>query len=408
MAFGCIPPLAIAATLLPSTPRPDAIVNGEDALPCQWPSTVALEKFGSLYCTGTLIHPQVILTAAHCLHPDGGWGVPDSVNFGEDALAPELTAEIETCGIHPLYVSDAELHSPQDAYDLAYCLLDAPVDVPPTPVIMGCEVEQLVEGRELTIVGFGASGYPAAGPEGAGSKRWSTQTLQAIDGQDQVFVVGDGSACSGDSGGPAYVQLVDGSWRVLGATARAHPDTPDDPPYCLYGTVYTGAWNEMLWYEQETDLDVTPCYDPAGRFDPDATCGLFPLDPLADATWEDACAGQPIGDAYAECPDPPADDTGAEETTVGLDDTAGSETDSTTTAAIGTSTGAEQGTAQPGSTVTGFAEDSGSDGTGTRPSAVDDDGGCACHTHGSGTTAPFVLVFFAAVRRRRAASPPTG
>src|SRR5687768_9828944 len=38
------------------------VVGGEPSGPCDWPSTVMVNS-----CTGTLIHPRVVTTAAHCL-----------------------------------------------------------------------------------------------------------------------------------------------------------------------------------------------------------------------------------------------------------------------------------------------------------------------------------------------------
>lgn len=360
----------------PTGPVP--VVNGTPAQQCEWPASVALTVGGTVYCSGTLISPDVVLTAAHCIHPDSGWGVPDAIAFGEDGFAPVMTTGVQSCGIHPFYVSEAELHSDEDAYDLAYCVLSEPVDIRPTPMIMGCEVDQLVPGMDVTIVSFGANSYEFDMPDGIGLKRWSVQTLEEIDDLDQIFVLGgEGSGCSGDSGGSAYVQLADGSWRVIGATARVHPDAPDEPPFCLYGTVYTGAWNEMYWYEAETGLDLTPCYDTDGNYDPSPACQDFPEDPRAAAEWTDGCASQPGTVAYEECPDPVDPDTGdTGDETAGVDDTG-------TTTGAGETTGGDESTSSTGApSETGDGQDtSSSDESGGQ--ALDaDEGGCSCRSQG--------------------------
>jgi secreted trypsin-like serine protease len=47
--------------------QPDyRILNGTEALPGQWPWQVAL-KDGNLFCGGSLISSQWVVTAAHCV-----------------------------------------------------------------------------------------------------------------------------------------------------------------------------------------------------------------------------------------------------------------------------------------------------------------------------------------------------
>ena len=43
------------------------VVNGEDAKKGQWPWQAQMKINGRHHCGGTLIHPQYVLTASHCI-----------------------------------------------------------------------------------------------------------------------------------------------------------------------------------------------------------------------------------------------------------------------------------------------------------------------------------------------------
>ncbi|MEM9453094.1 MAG: trypsin-like serine protease [Myxococcota bacterium] len=401
--------LLAPGSLAPESPGPLPIVGGTDAATCQWPSTVALNSFDSTFCSGTLIHPEVVLTAAHCIHPDNGWGTPTDIAFGEEGSLPAFTVGVQGCAIHPQYDHFAELHSPQDAYDLAYCVLSEPVlDVAPTPPLMGCEVEQLGPGGEVQIVGFGANvieptpdGFDT---EGVGTKRYISQTVEQIDRFDQVYLLGNnvGSACPGDSGGSAYIQLEDGSWRVIAAAARIHPDAPDEPPWCLYGVIYTGIWNEMDWFESDSGYDLTPCHDPDGTWNPGVACTGFPLEPQADALWGDGCAAQGRSREGLSCaPDLPGgtgttgetgdpDDTGSE---AGQDTTAGEASTGGFESGNSTGPGPVASTGLPGSTGDASTGDPGQDG----PAAE----GCGCRRTPPGPSGTLAMLLLMLGWRRR-------
>ena len=46
-----------------------AIVGGQETTPNEYPWNIFLKRNGSYYCTGIIMSPSRVLTAAHCLRP---------------------------------------------------------------------------------------------------------------------------------------------------------------------------------------------------------------------------------------------------------------------------------------------------------------------------------------------------
>jgi hypothetical protein len=186
---------------------------------------------------------------------------------------------------------------------------------------MGCEVEALTAGQEVTIVGFGSDrGWfeGGAGPYWTekGTKREAPQIIESIQSaKNEAWIVGDNAgACAGDSGGPVLVRMADGTWRVFGVTSYLHPDSPYDDQICDWGAVYPMVTAAVPFIEQSTGLDVTPCNDADGTWNPGPDCGDFPLEPGAGGgSWADGCATDVVGGGEQVCAAWGADDPGGDD-----------------------------------------------------------------------------------------------
>lgn len=267
-----------------STPTP-LIAHGEPAVMCAWPTTVSVSGGGQ--CSGTLIHPRVVVYAAHC------GGTSKTIHFGEDALAPARSVTTTDCQAYADYAG-----ADDQAHDWAYCVLDEAItDLPITPPLFGCETEQLEVGREVALVGFGAD------VDGdSGIKRWAATSLAAVTPGNNTTTVGnpnlDGvpSICSGDSGGPAFVQLDDGSWRTFGIASTVTGDCGG------YGShsMLAGA---VPWIEWHSGIDITPCHASDGSWAPGSACTNAYAHPagLGSGGWPTWCSGTQASDRSRTC-----------------------------------------------------------------------------------------------------------
>ncbi|MCH9680431.1 MAG: trypsin-like serine protease [Deltaproteobacteria bacterium] len=435
MPIALLPLLSFALADLPPPPDitamplpPTLVVGGQVADVCEWPSTVQLAtQFGEPFCTGTLLDERTVVTAAHCIDPQFSFWSPDQIMFGESSSAPALSTPISSCTPHPLWDPGDGNPGSSYFYDLAVCTLsqDAP-DVPIVPPLMGCEASALVPGAEMTIVGFGTDNENSS--EGGGTKRWVVNTIETVDlASNDLTLLGTpqgGSACFGDSGGPVFIELPDGSWRVSGVTSTAHPSVWGQSPICGFGVVYDMIHTQMEWFETQTGRDLTPCHDADGTWNPDERCDAFPMDlQPAGAAWASMCDGGQISGPGASCGDPfqggdPTEtggetegDTDGDTDTEGPDDTTGSDTEPGTTGGSGPldpSTGTAPGGS--GSSDSGPVDPPGGTGssggaseTGELPADDDGDSGCGCRqsSPGGSALALFGLVLGVATRRRR-------
>jgi V8-like Glu-specific endopeptidase len=172
-------------------------------------------------CTGSVIAPTVVLTAAHCVSPE---------ETGAGARFVVLTAaNVNKRGGQQLAVREVHANprwSPdalENGHDEGIVILQEPTSIAPLPFNRKPITAAMV-GAPLRLVGYGLN--DGVEQTGAGVKRQAMTKLHAVDGA--LLQVGDRKkgTCNGDSGGPAFMKLG-GVETIVGTTSYGNATCTD-------------------------------------------------------------------------------------------------------------------------------------------------------------------------------------
>ncbi len=206
--------VVIATTAVAQDARLKRLDSGVDA--ADWEAVGRLDIMGTGFCTGTLIAPQLVLTAAHCLFDKT---TRERIDHGEVTFLAGWRngragayRKVRRAVVHPDYVFDGKVSPERVRNDLALLELERPI-------------------QNTTIRPFGTAARPRAG-DSVGvvsyarerSEAPSLQEVCKVLAQQEGVLVTSCSVDFGSSGAPIFT-FVDGEAHIVSVvSAKAEVD----------------------------------------------------------------------------------------------------------------------------------------------------------------------------------------
>lgn len=274
-----------------------SVIGGTQAPAGKWPDAVAvLGAQGS--CTGTLIAPDVVLTAGHCADANPTQVIADTTDYNGGGGA---RATVRSITAYPNW---------ETTYDVAVIVLATPItSVEPRPVGTDYTFASFSANMSVHLVGFGSTDIQGMGANSQLREVTAPVTdanctnaaagCQASVSPGGEFIAGGNNrdSCFGDSGGPVYLDTPRGP-VVIGAVSRG-VETAQNP--CGGGGIYVRTDAIIDWIEQTTGKTIAKDSNAGpgepGEEDPTGE------DPTEDPTGDN---GEPGGDddgSFGEIPE---------------------------------------------------------------------------------------------------------
>lgn len=272
-----------------------SIVGGQAATIEQFPYLAYIEagnKHSGFACTGTVVAPRVVLTAAHCVEDveTGRFAKPAEYAVATGVANPKQAQPENVFGVVATHVFPS--FDPGIVHgDAAVLILSRPTSAPPLAIAGPAEIALYEGGATVSVAGWGVT--KAQNRQAPANMRTTTMTVQKdsicrgktkgfykdYSGAVQLCLLATpkktSGTCFGDSGGPAVATRPDGTPVELAVISVVGPLCSPQTPNVLTRVDYVSTWvNE--WIAATESGAPAPFVDPAA-----------PLPPMKKSTGEE-------------------------------------------------------------------------------------------------------------------------
>ena len=196
--------IALMATLLSATSAFAIVGGGAPGDNGVGRAVVTIVGSRGNFCSGALIAPDLVLSAAHCVTPGATYKI---VTY--DAQRQPSLLDVRRVASHPQFNAQGIVAHRASA-DVALLQLSAPMPAAKTPALLGAPNEPIGVGRGFTVAGIGVTRRGDGKSGGAVHAANLVATGQPGRLQIRLLDPATGNArnglgaCTGDSGAPVF------------------------------------------------------------------------------------------------------------------------------------------------------------------------------------------------------------
>jgi len=236
------------------------VVAGKTAVPHSWPWQILMLFGGQAICGGTLIAPEWVVTAAHCVYRrehSGAFSIRVGEHDRENFEGPEQNIRVVKVFRHEGYDPN-QLNN-----DIAMFKLERPVKFNKYVSPACLPKANVPPGSDCYITGWGKTHHP-----GTMTRFLQQGLLPVVSNEDcykknhvripipitdAMICGGSGgtertSGCHGDSGGP-FVCKVNGVWELHGSVSHGSPVCKSTETY----TVFSRTFHFLDWIKKNME-----------------------------------------------------------------------------------------------------------------------------------------------------------